>query len=71
MHPTSIFDLVLRDHEPRLAETSAERERARTPRRSDAVRAARSGAVPAAGRPPDPALLHAAMLQSTLGGTAR
>jgi hypothetical protein len=71
MHPTSIFDLVLRDHERRLAEAAADRERALTPSRSAAIRASRSGAVPAAGRPPDPALLHAALLQSSLGGTAR
>ena len=71
MHPTSIFDLVLRDHERRLAEAVAHRERARTPSRSAAIRAARSGVAPAAGRPPDTALLHAALLQSTLGGIAR
>jgi hypothetical protein len=71
MHPTSIFDLVLRDHERRLAEAAADRERALTPSRSAAIRAARSGAVPAAGRPPDPALLHAALLRSCHGGTPR
>jgi hypothetical protein len=71
MHPTSIFDLALRDHERRLAEASANRERARTPSRSDAARAARSGAAPAAGRPPDTAFLYAALLRSNLGGTAR
>lgn len=71
MHPNSIFDLVLRDHEGRLAEASAARERAHTPSRSDAVCAARSRAVPAAGRPPDPALLYATLLRSTLGVTAR
>lgn len=71
MHPTSIFDLVLRDNERRLAEASAARERARTSSRSDADRAARSRAVPAAGRPTDPALLYATLLRSTLGVTAR
>jgi hypothetical protein len=71
MHPTSIFDLVLRDHERRPAEASAAHERARTSNRSDAVSAARSRAVPAAGPPPGPALLYATLLRSTLGVTAR
>ncbi|PVU81946.1 hypothetical protein DDP54_01730 [Cellulomonas sp. WB94] len=71
MHPTSIFDLVLRDHERRLAEASVEREHSRTSSRSDELRAARSRAVPNAGRPPDPALLYASLLRSTLGVTAR
>ncbi|HEX7805373.1 MAG TPA: hypothetical protein VF413_04355 [Cellulomonas sp.] len=71
MHPTSIFDLVLRDHERRLAESSAARECSRTTNRSDAGRAARPRVVPADGRPPDTALLFATLLRSTLGGTAR
>ncbi|NMM17031.1 MAG: hypothetical protein HHJ14_07780 [Cellulomonas sp.] len=71
MHPASIFDLVLRDHGRRLAEASAARERSRTSSRSDGVRAARPRAVPAPWRPPDPALLYATLLRSTLGATAR
>jgi len=71
MHPTSIFDLVLRDHERRLDEASAARERVRTSSRSDAIRTSGSRAVPAAGRPPDPALLFTTLLRSTLGITAR
>jgi hypothetical protein len=71
MHPTSIIDLALRDHERRLALAQPDRERARTPSRSDAARSARSRAMPAAGRPPDATLLYAALLRSTLGGTAR
>ncbi|MGV8976657.1 MAG: hypothetical protein ACOH17_01300 [Cellulomonas sp.] len=69
MHPIAAIDLVLRDHERRLAEASTARERWSS--RSSAVRAARSGAMAATAGPPDAALLLATLLRSTLGATAR
>jgi hypothetical protein len=65
MHPSSIFDLVLRDHDRRLAECSAARERARF------LAARGADRTDARARPPDPTVIHTALLLSAVWAAAR